>query len=178
MKFRIQLQKILSLLVLAIERQLKLKCRYHTWTPVITLETGSHRTFWRFDILTRGTVFQYGAVAVADPGEGSGGPGLPLIFRPNWGPKAWKHFFWDRLPYLRVCLIAPSPRPLLSEGLYSPLSLSRLIEFRFEIMITGSPLLSSRLFSTVRADFIARSLFRSSALTAYAKKKDPLKKVE
>jgi len=60
----------------------------------------------------------------------------------------------------------------LSEGLYPPLS--RLIEFQFEIIVTGSPLLSSRRFSTVRADFIARSIFSLSALTAYAKKKDPL----
>ena len=56
-----------------------------------------HRTFWRFDILTRGTVFQYGAVAVADPGEGPGG-GLPLIFRPNWGPKGQKFFFLETVP--------------------------------------------------------------------------------
>ena len=74
--------------------------------------------------------------------------------------------------------------PPLSEGLYpppgahNPPPLSRLIEFRFEILVTGSPLLSFGRFSTVHADFIARSLFRSSALTAYAKKKDPLKKVE
>ena len=58
---------------------------------------GSHRTFWRFDILTRGTVFQYGAVAVADPGEGPGG-GLPLIFRPNRGPKGPKFFFLETVP--------------------------------------------------------------------------------
>ena len=138
-----------------------------------------HRTFWRFDILTRGTVFQYGAVAVADPGEGPGG-GLPLIFRPNWGPKGQKFFFLETVPpppYIRVWMIPP-----LSEGFYpppgahNPPPLSRLIEFRFEILVTGSPLLSSRRFSTVHADFIARSLFRSSALTAYVKKKDPFKK--
>ena len=109
MNFRIQLQKILSLLVLAIERQFKLKCRYHTWTSVITLETGSHRTFWRFDILTRGTVFQYGAgaVAVTDPGEGPGGSGLPLTFRPNWGPKGSPKNFLrpPPPPYLSVWVI-------------------------------------------------------------------------
>ena len=68
-----------------------------------------------------------------------------------------------------------APPPTLSDGLYPPLS--RLIEFRFEIMVTGSPLLSSRQFSTVRADFIARPLFSLSVLTAYAKKKALLKKL-
>ena len=53
--------------------------------------------------------------AVADPGEGP-----PLIFRPNWGPKGQKNFFWDQTPltpYIRVCMNAPPGSPL-SEGLY------------------------------------------------------------
>ena len=36
-------------------------------------------------------------IAVADPGEGTGGPG-PLIFRPKWGPKGRKKFFWRPPP--------------------------------------------------------------------------------
>ena len=40
-------------------------------------------------------------------GSGPGGPGSPLIFRPNWGVKGWKVIFGD-LPSL------PSP---LSQGL-------------------------------------------------------------
>ena len=40
---------------------------------------------------------------MAYPGEGSEGPGPPTIFRPNWGPKGRKIFFW--------------PPPLLSQGL-------------------------------------------------------------
>ena len=43
---------------------------------------------------------------VADQGEGPGGE-APLIFRPKWGPKGRKKFFWDRPPYLRVWMTAP-----------------------------------------------------------------------
>ena len=53
--------------------------------------------------------------AVADPREAP-----PLIFRPNWGPKGQKNFFWDQTPltpYIRVCMNAPPGSPL-SEGLY------------------------------------------------------------
>ena len=39
-----------------------------------------------------------GATAVADPEEGHGGPGSPLIFKPNWGPKGGKKIFWDQDP--------------------------------------------------------------------------------
>ena len=35
---------------------------------------------------------------MAGPGEGSGGPGSPLIFGPNWGPTGQKNFFWDTPP--------------------------------------------------------------------------------
>ena len=121
-------------------------------------------------------------MVVADPGEGRGGADSPLFLDQIEDLRAKKIFFVTAPPpppYLRVWMI-----PLLSEDLYPPPGahntppLSRLIEFRFEILVTGSPLLSFGRFSTVHADFIARSLFRSSALTAYAKKKDPLKKVE
>ena len=42
--------------------------------------------------------------------EGPGKPGLPLIFRPNWGPKGWKNFFetWAP-PYLRVWMTPLPP---------------------------------------------------------------------
>ena len=45
---------------------------------------------------------------VADPGEGPEGPGVPLIFRPKWGPKGRKKLFWR-----------PGPPPL-SQGLADP----------------------------------------------------------
>ena len=109
------------------------------------------------------------------------GADSPLFLDQIEDRRAKKFFFWrppSPPPYIRVWIIPP-----LSEGLYlppgahNPPPLSRLIEFRFEILVTGSPLLSSRRFSTVHADFIARSLFRSSALTACAKTKDPFKKI-
>ena len=37
------------------------------------------------------------SVAVADPGEGPGGP-APLIFRSNWDPRGRKIFFWRPPP--------------------------------------------------------------------------------
>ena len=42
-------------------------------------------------------------------GRGAGGPGTPLFFRPNWGPKGWKKFIWDRSPppFLRVWMTKP-----------------------------------------------------------------------
>ena len=49
--------------------------------------------------------------AVGDPGEGPGGAWTPLNFRPNWGPKGRRQFFWD----------APTPAPTLNEGLDPPL---------------------------------------------------------
>ena len=40
---------------------------------------------------------------VADPGEGPGGNGLPLIFGPNRGPRGQKNFLRDApLPPLKV----------------------------------------------------------------------------
>ena len=40
--------------------------------------------------------FKWLHIPVADPGEGPRGPAPhPLIFRPNWGPKGRKSFFWD-----------------------------------------------------------------------------------
>ena len=37
---------------------------------------------------------------VADLGEGPGGSGPPLIFKPNWGPKGQKSVFWRSGPLL------------------------------------------------------------------------------
>ena len=45
--------------------------------------------------------------------EGPGGP-APLIFRPKWGPKGGKKFFWRPPPpptYIRVWMTAPHPPP-------------------------------------------------------------------
>ena len=48
-----------------------------------------------------------------DSGEGPGGPGSPLTFRPHWGPKGRKQFFLRPPPsYLRVWMTAPPP-PLI-----------------------------------------------------------------
>ena len=41
---------------------------------------------------------------LADPG---GGHGVPLIFRPQWGPKGRKNIFLETPPYLRVWMTAP-----------------------------------------------------------------------
>ena len=49
-------------------------------------------------------------LSVADPGEGPGGPGSPLIFKPKWGPKGRKMFVFETAPpYLRVWMTAPPP---------------------------------------------------------------------
>ena len=44
-------------------------------------------------------------------GRGTGEPGRPLTFRPKWGPKDRKQFFWRTPPplYLRVWMTAPTP---------------------------------------------------------------------
>ena len=45
---------------------------------------------------------------VADPGERPGGPGPPLIFRPNKARRVEKNFWRPAPPlYLRVWMIAP-----------------------------------------------------------------------
>ena len=54
-----------------------------------------------------------GATAVADPEEGPGGPGSPLIFKPNWGPKGGKKIFWDQDPLFQGLDDRPPPRPLI-----------------------------------------------------------------
>ena len=58
--------------------------------------------------------------SVVDPGEGPGGGGrFAPFFRPNWGAKGWKNFFWYQAPpFVRVWMTAPPP---LSEGLDLPL---------------------------------------------------------
>ena len=45
-----------------------------------------------------------GLCTVADRGEGHRGTRPPFIFRPNWGPKGWNNFFWDRPPPLSQSL--------------------------------------------------------------------------
>ena len=63
----------------------------------------SGECFWKHALsLTVFTGYVW-TVAVADRGEGPRGPGPPLIYRPNWGPKGWKKI--------------GRPRPLLSQGL-------------------------------------------------------------
>ena len=67
----------------------------------------------------RSLIWKWSFIPVADPGEGSGGPNPPLIFRPNGGPNGRnflflggraKFCFWDRPPpYLRVWMTAPPP---------------------------------------------------------------------
>ena len=44
-------------------------------------------------------------------GRGTGEPGRPLTFRPKWGLKDRKQFFWRTPPplYLRVWMTAPTP---------------------------------------------------------------------
>ena len=59
--------------------------------------------FWKHALsLTVFTGYVW-TVAVTDRGEGSRGPGPPLIYRPNWGPKGWKKI--------------GRPNPPLSQGL-------------------------------------------------------------
>ena len=73
---------------------------------------------------TRRTKFKVTRKTVADQGEPPPPPPpCPHIFRPKWGPKGPKYFFWDRAPppYLRVWMTAPPP---LSEGLDPALTLS------------------------------------------------------
>ena len=80
-------------------------------------------------------------MAEADPGEGPGRADSPLFLDQTEDRRAKKILFETAPRYLRVWMIPP-----LSEGLYpppgahNPPPLSRLIEFRFEIMVTGSPL--------------------------------------
>ena len=63
----------------------------------------SGECFWKHALsLTVFTGYVW-TVAVADQGEGSRGPGPPLIYRPNWGPKGWKKI--------------GRPSPPLSQGL-------------------------------------------------------------
>ena len=58
---------------------------------------------------------------VAGPGQGSGGPGLPLFLDQNEAPRTEKKLFWGRppTPYLRVWMTPPPPP--LSGGLNPPL---------------------------------------------------------
>ena len=63
----------------------------------------SGECFWKHALsLTVFTGYVW-TVAVTDRGEGPRGPGPPLIYRPNWGPKGWKKI--------------GRPSPPLSQGL-------------------------------------------------------------
>ena len=53
---------------------------------------------------------QKGLESVADPGEGPGGR-LPLICRPNRGPKGGKHFLGDQPPLSKGLDDHPPPPP-------------------------------------------------------------------
>ena len=54
-------------------------------------------------------------MAVADPGEGPGGPSLPLLLDQTEAPGAEKNF-WETVPPLSKGLYDRSP-PLLCQGL-------------------------------------------------------------
>ena len=65
----------------------------------------SGECFWKHTLsLTVFTGYVW-TVAVADRGEGSRGPGPPLIYRPNWSPKGPQK------------IGRPNPPPPLSQGL-------------------------------------------------------------
>ena len=64
-------------------------------------------------------LFSFITFAVADTGEGHGGP--PLFLDQNGGLKGRKIFLETGPPYLRVWMTAPPPP--LSEGLDAPLHL-------------------------------------------------------
>ena len=74
--------------------------------------------FWSFSKLDKngGRVCWRCDREVTDPGEGSGGewltqgrgPGLPVIFRPNWDPKRGKIFFGDRPPLALIWGLNPT----------------------------------------------------------------------
>ena len=74
--------------------------------------------------------------AVTDPGEG---PGPPLIFRPNCGPRAEKIFL--RLPPLSQRLDDCPPIPYLARVYFSPQSFLSNYSFRsgdYVAVITGT----------------------------------------
>ena len=114
-----------------------------------------------FDVLTfwhEEQFFSTGQWQWRMQGRGPGSPDSPLFLDQTEVRRAEKIIFWDLPASIPGC--GWLPPPLLSEGLYLPLS--RLIEFQFEVMVTGSPLLSSRRFFQPFTPFIAHSLFRSS----------------
>ena len=66
--------------------------------------------YWQMVLVSHTQFRTLHLFAVADPGEGPWGPGSPLIFRPKWGPKGRKKFFWrPGPPYLRVWMTSSSP---------------------------------------------------------------------
>ena len=89
-------------------------------------------------------------------GRGPGDP-LPLIFRPKWGPKGRKNYFWDRAPpYQRVWMtVPPPPVPPLSEGLNPPLIFHT--NFGPWVYVLGDKVLSYGTITGLK--FLDRSLF-------------------
>ena len=77
----------------------------------------------------RSLIWKWSFISVADPGEGSGGPNPPLIFRPNGGPNGRNFFFLGGGGGNFFFLRPPPPHisgswwplPPLSEGLNPPL---------------------------------------------------------
>ena len=73
---------------------------------------------FRYFFYLKRPIFLYGytnrqtsrSIAVADPGEGPGGPGPPY-FLTKLRPDGPKNFLRPPPPYLRVCMTAPPPVP-------------------------------------------------------------------
>ena len=79
----------------------------------------SGECFWKHALsLTVFTGYVW-TVAVADRGEGSRGPGPPLIYGPNWGPKGWKKIGRPSPPLSQGLDDCP---PYLYDSLNPPLS--------------------------------------------------------
>ena len=84
--------------------------------------------------------FKWLHIPLVDPGEGPRGPALPLIFRPNWGPRGRKSFFWDWvLPFLPS---PPSPRLIWRSG--STTVFPMCFKAGYEDLATGAKPMTSR----------------------------------
>ena len=63
--------------------------------------------------------YNHDAVQWRIQGRGPGARPPPLIFRPKWGPKGQKTFFWRPPLYLRVWMTThPPPPPTVFRGVY------------------------------------------------------------
>ena len=83
-------------------------------------------------------------MAVADLGEVPGWAPPHLIFRPNWGPKSRKKFFWRPPPALSQGLDDQAPLISGSGWLGPPLSqgLDDRASLYLRVWMTGPPLIS------------------------------------